>query len=184
MARGINASTISALQTDSFSMCHLVQLDFPTVIRITDWNRDISALSTTFQSSGHLLEIGQSAETSEPRTNSIDLSLSGVSQEYISIFLSSNYMDVRARIWIAVLGANDTVVGAPFLIFDGRIANFGIDDSEQDSVLSVEISSHWKDFELRKGRRTNRNSQQYYFSTDEGMDFAGAVVQDLKWGRE
>ncbi len=184
MARGINAATISALQTDAFNMCHLIQFDFSSPIRITDWSRNIAALSNTFLTSSHVLEIGESSETAEIRINSMQITLSGVSQEYISIFLSNNYMDVRARVWKAVIGAADAIVGDPFIVFDGRISGFGIEDSEQDSRVEIEISSHWKDFELRKGRRTNRNSQQYYFAGDLGMDYAGAVVQDLKWGRE
>lgn len=184
MSRGINATTIAALQTDAFNMCHLIQFDFTSVVRITDWNRDVVALGNTFTSSAHLLEIGQSAESSEPRINSMDITLSAVSQEYVAIFLTNDYTDVRARVWKAVLGANDAIVGDPFIIFDGRVANFSMADDGTDSRISIEVSSHWKDFELRKGRRTNRNSQQSYFPADKGMDFAGTVVKNLKWGRK
>lgn len=183
MARGINAATIAALQSDAFNMCHLIQFDFSTVVRITDWNRSIAALSQTFLSSSHVLEIGQSAESSDIRINSMQITLSGVSREYITIFLTNNYTDVRARVWKAVLDSSDAVVGDPFIVFDGRIASFGIDDTDTESRVQIEVASHWKDFELRKGRRTNRNSQQAYFAGDKGLDYAGAVVQDIKWGK-
>jgi hypothetical protein len=183
MTRSINSTTITSLQSDSFNMANLIQLDFPTPVRITDWNRSISALSTTFLSSPHLTDIGQVAESADPRINSLSVTLSGVEQTFIALFLTNNYIDVRARIWKAVLGADDAVVGDPFLIFDGRVSGYAIDDSESTSDIGIEISSHWKDFELRKGRRTNRNSQQYYFAGDLGMDYAGVIVKDLKWGR-
>lgn len=183
MTRSIDAATIAALASDSFNVCHLIQLDFSTVIRLTDWSRDISALSNTFTSSAHLLEIGDSAESTDPRINSLQITMSGVEQSYVALFLGQSYIDVRGRIWKAVLGADDAIVGAPFVVFDGRISSYSIDDQETTSTVSVELSTHWKDFELRKGRRTNRGSQQYYFPTDKGMDYSGVVVKDLKWGK-
>ena len=183
MTRAINASTITALQSDAFNMAHLIQLDFSAVIRLTDWGRNISALSNTFLSSPHLVGIGDSSESSDIRVNSIDLVMSGVEQTFIALFLTNNYMDVRARIYKAVLDSADAIVGDPFLVFDGRISSYSISDDSGTSEISIEMSSHWKDFELSKGRRTNRNSQQYYFPTDKGLDFSGVIVKNLKWGK-
>jgi hypothetical protein len=45
------------------------------------------------------------------------------------------------------------------------------------------IVSHWADFEKKSGRQTNNNSQQRFFNTDVGMDFASQTVLDIKWGR-
>jgi hypothetical protein len=184
MTRSINAATITALASDAFSVCHLIQLDFSTVIRITDWNRNVSALSNTFLTSAHLLEIGESAESTDPRINSLQLTMSGVEQSYVALFLGQSYIDVRGRIWKAVLGPDDAIVGAPFVVFDGRVASYSITDGDTDSTVAIELSSHWKDFELRKGRRTNRGSQQHYFPSDTGMDYSGVVVKDLKWGKK
>ena len=92
-------------------------------------------------------------------------------------------MDVRAQIWKAVLASSDAIVGAPFLVFDGRISSYSISDNTGTSEISIEMSSHWKDFELSKGRRTNRNSQQYYFPADKGLDFSGVIVRNLMWGK-
>jgi hypothetical protein len=73
MARGISASTITALQSDAFNMAHLIQLDFTAAVKLTDWGRNIPALSTTFLSSPHLVGIGDSSESTDIRVNSIDL---------------------------------------------------------------------------------------------------------------
>jgi hypothetical protein len=183
MPRAINSTTITALQSDAFNMAHLIQFDFGTVVRITDWNRNISALAQTFLSSPHITEIGETAESSEPRINSLSITMSGVEQTFIALFLTNAYIDVRVRIWKAVLGVDDAIVGAPFIVFDGRISNYAIDDTESTSNIAIEVSSHWKDFELRKGRRTNRSSQQYFFPGDLGLDYSGVVVKDLKWGK-
>lgn len=183
MTRAINAATITALQSDAFNMAHLIQLDFSVVIRLTDWGRNIPALASTFLSSPNLVGIGDSSESTDLRINSIDLVMSGVEQTFIALFLNNNYMDVRARIYKAVLDSSDAIVGAPFLVFDGRISSYSIRDNDSTSQISIELSSHWRDFDLSKGRRTNRNSQQYYFPSDKGLDFSGVIVKSLKWGR-
>lgn len=184
MARQINATTIAALQSDAFNLCHLIEMHFSPVIYITDWNRSISALSQTFVSSAHILDIGESSETAEIKANTMQIEMSGVSQEYIAIFLlNNNYMNKQVRIWKAVLGADDSVVGEPFVVFDGIISSYSIDDTEDSSSITIDVSTHWKDFELRKGRMTNRNSQQLYYPADKGLDFASTAINNLKWGK-
>jgi hypothetical protein len=75
------------------------------------------------------------------------------------------------------------VIGDPILIFDGRISDFGIDDSDDSSIVEIVVSSHWANFDAINGRRTNHNSQQLHFSGDLGFEFASDTIQDIKWGR-
>ena len=53
-----------------------------------------------------------------------------------------------------------------------------------------DVSDEWQMFEInfanfekKSGRQPNNNSQQRFFSTDVGMDFASQTVLDIKWGR-
>jgi hypothetical protein len=100
------------------------------------------------------------------------------------LFLSQNYIDVPARIYRAVLDDNDVVIGSPILVFNGVITNYDIQDSKSESTVTVQIASHWKDFEKENGRKTNDNSQKIYFPNDEGFEFAAKTIKDLKWGRK
>ena len=184
MTRQIDAATITALASDNLNMATLVQVDFATPIKVTNWARNVSALSTTFLSSSDLLEIDQVSESSELQINSLNLTFSGVSQTFVSLFLTNDYIDVRTRIWTAVLDTADVVIGDPILIFDGRITGYGISDTNDSSTVSVEVASHWKDFDKTNGRKTNSNTQQLYFAGDKGFDFAADSVKDLKWGKD
>ena len=47
MTRLINSATLAALESDSFNIATLVQIDFSSVLRITDWGRSVTALSNT-----------------------------------------------------------------------------------------------------------------------------------------
>ena len=65
MTRTINSATIAALESDSFNIATLVQLNFSSVLRLTDWGRNVSALSNTWLSSSSFIGIGDVTESSE-----------------------------------------------------------------------------------------------------------------------
>jgi len=184
MSRGLSSTTIAALAADNLNLCTLVQLDFTTAIRITDYDRDISAFSTTFTASGHLLSIDQVSESSALKVNATKLVLSAVEQTYVSLFLNNAYIDVRARIWKAALDASDAIQGDAILVFDGRITGYDIEDRNSQSLINIYLASHWKDFEKKSGRKTNHNMQQLHFPGDDGFEFASAAVKDIKWGKK
>ena len=184
MTRLIDSATIAELAKDDFNLATLIRFDFSSVLYLTDWDRGISALSATWNSSPHFLGVGDVKETSDLRVNTVDITLSGVEQSYVSLFLSQNYIDVPARIYRAVLDDNDVVIGSPILVFNGVITSYDIQDSKSDSTVTVQIASHWKDFEKENGRKTNDNSQKIYFPNDEGFEFAAKTIKDLKWGRK
>ena len=184
MSRIIDAATIAALNSDNMNMATLVQMDFSTPIKLTDWARDVVALSTTFDSSADILELDEFSESSELQVNSSTLTFSGVSQTFTALFLTNNYMDVRTRVWKAVLTNADVVIGDPILVFDGRITGYGFTDTDSTSTVTIGVASHWKDFNLHNGRKTNHNTQQQYFSGDKGFEFAAESVKDLKWGKK
>lgn len=164
-------------------MCHLVQVDFDTVIRITDNFHAVTKGADSFLAVGHLLGIGQTQETQELRIGSLQISLSAVDQAYVSIFLSSDYLNRRVRIWKAVLDSSGAIVGDAIPTFDGEITGFSIAEDQQSSTITVSCSSHWADFERKAGRLTNNNSQQYFFPTDTGFRFAANSIKDIKWGK-
>lgn len=182
MSRSIDAATIDALESDSINLATLVQLDFSTVIRFTDWARSLTALSNTFSSSSHIIDYSSFNESSELRVGTATITLSGAEQTYISLFLNNDYIDVRARIWRAAIDSSDAVIGSPILVFDGRISGYQINDSETESQIQIDIASHWKNFELTNGRKTNNNMQQLHFPGDLGFEYAAVTQKDIKWG--
>lgn len=184
MTRGIDASTIAELAKDDFNLATLIKLEFSTALYLTDWDRNISALSATWTSSSHFLSAGDATETSELRVNTIDITLSGVEQSYVSLFLSQDYIDRPVKIYRAVLNDSDAVIGQPILVFDGLMTGYSIEDTETTSDVTVNCASHWKDFEKENGRKTNDNSQKIHFPNDDGFEFAAKTVKDLRWGRK
>ena len=188
MPRGINSATIAELAKDSFNLATLVKLNFSTPLKLTDWGRNVDALSQTWTSSSHMMALDSPVETQELRVNTLNITMSGVEQSLSSIFLSqtagqSTYLDTTVEVYRACMSDTDTVIGAPILMFQGLITGFDINDSENNSTLTIECASHWKDFEKQNGRRTNTNSQQVHFAGDIGFDWAALTIADLRWGK-
>ena len=183
MTRTIDAATVTALSSDSIRMANLIQMDFSPVVRITDWHRELSLLSETWESSGHILNISSATETAELRINSVSLTLSGVDQTFLSLFLNNNYHDIRVRRYKAFLDSSEAIIGAPVMVFDGRISDFGLDENEGQSNIEIVVASHWANYDAKNGRRSNHNSQQKHFPGDDGFEFAADTVEDIKWGR-
>lgn len=184
MPRSLDSAVIAELQNDNFNFCHLVFIDFDTQLRITDNFRDVVYGGNTFVASSHLLDVGSPTEQSQLAVGSINLTLSGVEQSYISAFLQSNWINKRVTIQRALLDDNNNIIGTPIPVFDGQITQFSIDESDNESSIDIAIASHWANFELKAGRFTNNNSQQYHFAGDLGFEYAANSVKDLRWGRE
>lgn len=183
MSRGIHADTLAALESSSFEFTTLIQIDFPTVQRYTTWDRDVTALSSTFQSSRDLMSIDDVSETGEVRVNEFEIEMSGVSQTFVAVLVNSNYINTRVRMWKAVM-QNDAVVGDPISVFDGFISGMKMSEDNEDSTVVIKIASHWKDFEKLSGRRTNPTSQNKHYPNDLGMEFSQDLKRDVPWGRK
>ena len=184
MSRGIHADVVTELAKDSFNMAHLVTIDFSTTVNLTDYRHDLVENSVTYSASSYLLGMGGVSESTEAQVGSINIQLSGVGSAYVAILLSENYIDRKVSIKRVLLDDSGVIIGDSFLIYEGRIDGYSIEDTESDSVVVLAVASHWADFSRVNGRRTNDNSQQAAFNGDLGMEFASEIIKDIKWGRK
>lgn len=182
MPRTVSSAMLTALESDSFEMAHLVYLGVGSGLYSTDYNHQITYSNNTYEASEYLLDVGQPSESQDLRVNSLQLTYSSVGSSYLGAFLNNDWINRQATIARAVL-SNGSIVGTPITIFDGKISSFAISENKTESDLTVTIASHWADFQKQAGRKTNSNSQQFFFSGDLGFQYASSLVRDLKWGR-
>ena len=160
---------------------------FSTPVNITDCSfsltSSVSGSSVTYSASDFILGISNHSEQTDLTKATVNLTLSGADQTFISTVLNENVTNDTVDIYRGFLNDSNTLIADPFLLYKGNIESFGIQESEKESVVGLSIVSHWADFEKKNGRKTNNTSQKRFFSTDVGMDFASQTVQDIKWGR-
>ena len=124
------------------------------------------------------------SETRDIRVSNISISFTAVDYTTLAYVLNNEYIDRRVVLYRAVLNDDYELDSTKvFQYFDGRINDFTISESPQTATLTLKISSQFADYERINGRRTNSTSQNRFFSTDRGMDFAPQIQTDIKWGR-
>ena len=187
MTRALTSAIKTELATNNIRPVHLITIGFGTPVNITDCiyelTSSVSGSSVTYSSSSFLLSIPQFTEETDLTKTSLNLSLSGSSQTFISTVLNENVVNDNVDIYRGLLNSSNALIADPFLLYKGSIDTFAIEETDTESFVTLSIVSHWADFEKSSGRKTNNNSQQRFFSTDVGMDFSSQTVLDIKWGR-
>ena len=181
MTRGLSSSLQTELANQSIKPIVLVEILFPTPQRLTNHYKDITHNSNTYSSSGHLLSIGGKAEKSELDVGNFQIELSAVDSAFVSIVLNNVVSNDEVTIDIGLLDSNDDLIDT-FNYDKGFIESFSIDTNTGKLILSC--TSHFADFSRVAGRKTNSGSQQIFYSTDLGMEFAALTVKDILWGRK
>ena len=187
MTRSLTTAIKNELATNDFRPIHLITIGFSSPVNITDCSfpltSSVSGSSVTYSSSSFIMGISNFTEETDLTKTSINLTLSGADQTFISTVLNENVVNDSVKIFRGFLNDSNSLIADPFLLYSGQIDTFSISENKHESTVSLQIVSHWADFDKTNGRKTNNTSQQRFFSTDVGMDFSSQTVQDIKWGR-
>jgi hypothetical protein len=188
MTRSLTTAVKTELATNDIRPIHLITIGFSSAVNITDCSfsitSSVSGSSVTYNASDFIMGISDFSEQTELSKSSLSLALSGADQTFISTVLNENVTNDSVDIYRGFLDSSNNVIADPFLFYKGQIEGFSIQENNTASTVTLNIVSHWADFEKKNGRKTNNTSQQRFFSTDVGMDFSSETVLDIKWGRE
>ncbi len=142
---------------------------------------------------GSLLGLSSTNESTAIKVGGLTLTLSSVDPSFINGIIETTEL-INKRV-VVYRGFFETSYTAPsgsnsFLLYDGNIKDFSIEEGGDSAKVSITVASHWADFEKKTGRFTNTASQatttQYNstvkFTNDKGFDFSSAMVGDIQWG--
>lgn len=180
MARGLSTALKTELANQNIKPVLLVDIGFPTPQRLTNHYKDITHNSNTYSASGHLLNITAKSENAELDVSNFTVRLSAVDGAFTSILLNNNVSNDEVTIDIGLLNGSDALIDT-YQFDKGYIESFRINTDK--ATIDIICTSHFSDFSRVAGRKTNEGSQQRFFPTDRGMEFAGLTVQDIIWGR-
>lgn len=169
----------------SHNYCHLIRLELAGVtIRLTDAGFDIDWAGEVFNANGLLLGMDAPTFSSDLRVGEISLAFTAADQSLVALMLSKNQINRYVYVYRAYLNGQGQVIPSPILLHTWLITGFDNSDSKGSSQITVSMASEWADFEKPAGRRSTDASQQRIYPADKGMEFAGQVKKDLKWGGE
>jgi hypothetical protein len=193
MARQLASSLETKLGARSVFGVDLIELHLSTSLYFTSSNIDIDFDSNTapdsgantYLAQGQFLYFSNITESSDLRVGQVDLTFTAVDTTTVALLLNNNYMNKRVVIYRAILENDYSFTSDDvFTVFDGRIMNYSIRETDSTATVTMTVASLFADFERKNGRRSNDASQQSVFSGDLGMNFSAEIVKDIKWGRK
>ncbi len=188
MARGFNTTSKTESVKGFNTIATLVEVlvDPSDPLYLTDYSRNISHDSKTWNAAQGMLGISSVSENNTNGIETVTLSLSGIPEDFVALFLDYNYVDRSVKLHKVFLDEEGVVLGNSMLIFDGRIDKPVIkhDFEGATATVAVAASSHWIDFNRTTGRTTNDAHQQTYFSGDNCFKYSIDYEKEITWGQD
>ncbi len=185
--RGSSTAFQTEIVKDQSQPFHLVEiyLDDQTYY-LTDFSKTITYSNNEYTAVGHLLAFSSIEEQNTITTSNISVSLSGIEQTYVNLFLTQDYIDRRLTIRKGFMSSLNAIVVNPIIIFDGRMDSPVIQEDVTNgrSTISVSAANQFVDFQKIPGRFTNNQNQQLFFPNDKGFEYASEIMKDVAWGSE
>ena len=181
MPRSLSAALQTQVSSTATKTAFLVELNLSTVIRLTDWYTNVTYDSNSYEAGGSFLQVDATTETGQLQVNEIGIRLSNVTNQIRSLVENGEFTDKTVDVYLAYFNSDETIVGA-INFFTGQIRNIGINETIDTSTINMVVASHWANWNLTKGRHFSDESQQSFSSGDRGMEFAGQVKEDVRWG--
>ena len=181
MPRSLSAALQTQVSSTATKTAFLVELNLSSTIRLTDWYTNVTYDSNSYEAGGSFLTVDSTTETGQLQVNEINLGFSNITDDVRSLVQNGEFTDKTVEIYLAYFNSNESIVGA-INFFTGQIRNVSINESLENSILTMTVASHWSNWNLTKGRHYSDESQQSYSSGDRGMEFATQTKEDVRWG--
>ena len=185
----INLSSYSAVESGLFVkiVCDYYKSTFATAsftsqtFYFSDLMRDVTIDSNLYTGIGRLLGVTTTTSELKVSNQEVTVTLSGIPNTSIEEIQASRFkgsnIEIRRGIFNANTGAFLSITGNPMLRFKGIITNlsineeYNIEDRTATNTITLACASVIDIMSSKiSGRKTNPESQKYFYSTDVSMD--------------
>lgn len=166
---------------------HCVYMDFSgSVARATNAHNDITMSDDfgggTYSAVGDFGMINNVVETEEISAKSIELTLSGIPQDKITLALTNQYRGRAVCVYL-LLYSEDFSTYEKTIIFRGRMDTMTINEGEDSATIKIVCENRLIELQRAKERRYTNEELQRLHPGDLGLQYvAGAATEDLYWG--
>jgi hypothetical protein len=138
----------------------------------------------TYTGSGSLMSIGDVETVADMSAPAINITLSGMSGDLISLSLQEPYQRRVCRVYFGAI-INDAGDHSVFTAYVGKLNKMTIEDSAETGIIRVLVDSLLIETEKTSGRRYTSESQKSRFSSDTFFDYVAAIQDaEIVWGRK
>ena len=132
---------------------------------------------------GDLGKVESIIESSDRRRNGVNLTLSGVSADLLSIMLTEAYQGDEVKIWIAYLNSSFAIINDPVLLFAGFMDTMKGVDGDSTGAIVAACESREQTLERSSRSLLTDQEQQKLFPGDLGLEFVNALQsKQITWG--
>ena len=176
----VSTALSTALNSDNFEYAYLV--DLPVGLHYTNHEKDLVVGGRTYNSNGLLVKFSNVKQNQELSLDSYSIDVSNVDNTLAKAYASGNYRGIESIIYIAVM-SNGVVLGEPLILYKGTLDSFSIRESQNNSTLSLKLTSHWASYNQKAGRYTSDSLQQDLYPGDRIFKYAHVEQNNLGWGK-
>ena len=186
MSRDLTAAMETAIDAGVFYPVGFVELDLDSApVRLWTGIGNKSWDGKTWTGTGTLGSIGSIAESVNTPSSGLQLSLSGIPSEFVSMALAENYQGRQCSVWFGALDNLDdqNIIADPTLLYRGRMDSQPLDDGAETAVITVVVENRMVDVRRpNEARQTNEDHQRIY-PGDTGFRYVANVAETpVRWG--
>jgi len=131
---------------------------------------------------GTLGGVSAVTETTDVSAKGIDLTLSGIPTEYVSLALSDNYRGRQVAVYLILFNTAMTSY-EQITMFRGRMNQISINESGETSTLIISCENRLIELNRPTELRYTDEAQKELYPTDKGLEFVAAMAnKSIYWG--
>lgn len=182
MSRGLSASNIAEVDSNSYQEVVLVNLDFDTPVFAHSGIGTITYDSDDYLGVGDFGAVDSALESEQLGTAPIQLTLSGVDATLLSEALDSgNYGDV-VTVYVGYRQDDGTLVDDPWVVARGKY-DYATVSRGADNSITIVAQNDLAVLNEKSGRKFTNEDQLAEYSSDTGFEHVtDAATIQLQWG--
>ncbi|EHR2875924.1 hypothetical protein KTR93_001473 [Salmonella enterica] len=171
------------------SMFHIIEVLTASgdVLRLTDGYFDLDYNGFTYLATGDFLDITSNAEEKEINNNGINVTISNVREEYITLIRNKQFDKSDVKIEMAFLNPNTGRVETTFPVFRGVVDSINInieyEEDECKNESEIQLNSIWEVLDKNARSHASDGIHRAYAGNENDLFFsrAGKWNSEAKW---
>ena len=184
MSRGLATDLLTELAKKSVNICGLVEMYFDSgsVFLWTGYGNKTYG-STTYVGTGALMGIGGIKDTAQTRSDSFQITLSGIPTTYTSLALSEHFQGRKFKFFITSIKSDGTLA-TPFCAFRGQMDTMILSDSKDTCSIVLNVENRFNRLFTPDVQRYTDQDQRINYPDDGFFKYvAGMQGQLTDWGK-
>ncbi len=178
------AASLNASKADDVIPFNAVALNFDAAsIYVNTTPYTITFGGNDYLGVGDLGAISKVQEGKDIQARGVNLDLSGIPPELVSIALNEQYQGRPLQVWLGFLDSSHTLIIDPVLLGKWKMDTMDMSVGKT-ATISVKAESRLSNWNRPRSKRYTNEEQQENYPTDKGLEFVAEMIErQFFWGK-